>query len=279
MKFVLFTDNLADLGIRDACRAAKAAGFDGLDLTVRPRGHVLPENVNPGLDQAFQIAAEERVEIPMISTFITEADAPHTREIIVEAHNHIRTVKLGTWRYTPFGSLTKQLDEARRKLDAIIQVTRRYSILPCLHAHSGPILSNGPLLYHLLKDFSPEDVGAYVDPMHMTLEGGLSGWEMVLDLVAPWVALVGVKNFIFQPRDRDANGQQRFDWKFAPLADGMAPLPEFFKRLKQLRYDGTVSLHSEYKGRSSFRQLTTPELLEQSATDLRYLKSVLARMR
>lgn len=276
MKFILFTDNIADLSVREACRAAKAAGFDGLDLTVRPRGHVLPENVDPGLSQAFQIAQEERVEIPMISTMIVDAGAPHTREIIVAAHHHIRTVKLGTWRYTPFGSLARQLDDARRKLEAIVQITRRYHILPCLHAHSGPILSNGSFMHHLLKDFSPTDVGAYVDPMHMTLEGGLSGWEMALDLLAPWVALVGVKNFIFQPLERDAHGQQRFEWKFAPLADGMAPLPEFFKRLKQIGYDGTVSLHSEYKGRSSFKPLTTPQLLEQSAADLRFLKAVLA---
>lgn len=278
MKFVLFTDNIADLSVREACRAAKAAGFDGLDLTVRPRGHVLPENVDPGLGEAFKIAAEERVEVPMISTAIDDAHAPTTRAIIVAAHYHIRTVKLGMWRYTPFGTLARQLDDARRKLEAIVAVTRRYNILPCLHAHSGPILSNGPVMYQLLKDFSPQDVGAYVDPMHMTLEGGSSGWEMALDLLAPWVALVGVKNFTFRPRERDGHGQLRFEWKYAPLADGMAPLPEFFQRLKQIGYDGTVSLHSEYKGRSSFRQLTTPQLLEQSAADLRFLKSVLARI-
>jgi hypothetical protein len=39
-----------------------------------------------------------------------------------------------------------------------------------------------------------------------------------------------------------------------------------------------VSLHSEYKGDSSFRKLTTPELLEQSAADLRYLKGVFDRV-
>ena len=81
---------------------------------------------------------------------------------------------------------------------------------PCLHAHSGPILSNGPLLYLLLKDFSPADIGAYVDPMHMCYEGGNSGWEMALDLVAPWVTLVGVKNYTLVPTGRDEFGQQRF---------------------------------------------------------------------
>lgn len=134
------------------------------------------------------------------------------------------------------------------------------------------------MIHLLLKDFSPTEVGAYVDPMHMTLEGGLAGWEIVLDLVSRWVAIVGVKNFVFQSGDRDPFGQQLFNWKYTPLADGIAPLPRFFQRLKQIDYDGTVSLHSEYKGGSSWRRLTTPELIGQSAADLAYLKNVIGKL-
>ena len=278
MQFVLFTDNLADLNIREVCRSVKKAGFDGLDLTLRQGGHVLPENAKRGLAAAHETADQEGVTIPMVSTGITAADDPFAESVIAAAHFRIRSFKLGYWRYQPFGNLTKQLDEARRKLEGIVALTRRYHVRPCLHAHSGPILSNGPLLYLLLKDFSPDDVGAYVDPMHMSVEGASSGWEMALDLVAPWIALVGVKNYTFASTERDNYGQQRFQVRYAPLADGIAPLPQFFQRLKQIGYDGIVSLHSEYKGSSSFRRLSTPELLDQSATDLRYLKQVIAKI-
>ena len=44
--------------------------------------------------------------------------------------------------------------------------------------------------------------------------------------------------------------------------------------LKRLKYDGVVSLHSEYKGESSFRRLSTRELVDQSAADLKYLKTL-----
>ena len=72
----------------------------------------------------------------------------------------------------------------------------------------------------------PGEVGAYVDPMHMTIEGGRAGWEMGLDLVAPWLVLVGVKNFRWLLAERDAQGQLRWRWEYCPLADGQAPLPE-----------------------------------------------------
>jgi sugar phosphate isomerase/epimerase len=148
-------------------------------------------------------------------------------------------------------------------------------VLPCVHVHSGDVLaSGGAILYLLLKDFSPDDVGAYVDPMHMTVEGGLSGWEMGLDLLVPWVSLVGVKNFRWLQLQRNAKGQMEFRTQYVQLADGQANLPRFMDRLREIKYDGVVSLHSEYKGRSSFRILNSRELLDQSAKDLRFLKSL-----
>lgn len=276
MQYVLFTDNLADLSISEALRAAKESGFDGIDLTLRPGGHVLPEQAETGLAAAHQAADQLEMTIAMASTAIADATSPYAEDVIAScAHHGVRQIKLGYWRYQPFGTLREQLDETRQKLERIIRLTRRYNILPCVHVHSGPIMANGgSLLYLILQDFSPDDVGAYVDPMHMTVEGGLSGWEMGLDLLAPWIALVGMKNFRWVPKDRDEHGQMQYRSQYTPLADGQAPLPQFMKRLKQLKYDGTVSLHSEYKGGSSFQQLNTTQLLRQSATDLTWLKQL-----
>ena len=279
MKYALFTDNLADLTIEQTCRAVKDAGFDGLDVTLRPGGHVLPEKAEMGLSAASQIAERVGVTLLMASTAVTDTSSPHAEDVFAScAHYGIRKIKLGYWRYRPFGNLVKQLEECVQKLRRIAVLGRKYDVLPCVHVHSGPILANGgPLLYLILKNFDPKEVGAYVDPMHMTVEGGNSGWEMGLDLLAPWVALVGVKNFRWVEDGRDELGQQRFRSQYTPLADGHAPLPQFMSRLKQLEYDGVVSLHSEYKGQSSFRQLTTPELLGQSTTDLKYLKKIVDR--
>ncbi len=277
MQFVLFTDNLSDLTIAQACAAAKKAGFDGVDLTLRPGGHVLPENAEVGLSEAKRIADDLGVAIPMVSTAITDAGSPHAEAIFASAvHYGVRRLKLGYWPYRPFGTLAAQIDEARARLERVARLGEKYHVLPCVHCHSGRfVAAGGPLLYLILKDFKPAEAGAYVDPMHMTMEGSLSGWEMGLDLLAPWIALAGIKNFHWIPSARDATGQMRYRWEYTPLADGQAPLPEFMSYLRQLKYDGIVSLHSEHKGGSSFRKLSTPELLEQSAADLKHLKSLL----
>lgn len=276
MQYVLFTDNLADLSVPEVCMAAKRAGFDGLDLTLRPGGHIRPEAAEVGLAEARRAADGAGVAIPMVSTAVTDVDSPHAEAIFAAAaHYGARLLKVGYWEYRPFGTLATQLDEARAKLDRLVRLGRKYHVLPCVHCHSGRLLaSGGPLLYLILKDFATDEVGAYVDPMHMTIEGGLAGWEMGLDLLAPWLALVGIKSFRWLPAERDENGQQRWRWEYCPLADGMAPLPEFVGYLKRLKYDGVVSFHSEYKGASSFRRLKTPELLDQSAADLKFWKGL-----
>ena len=218
--------------------------------------------------------------IPMISTAVTDVDSPHAEAIFASAaHYGVRRIKLGYWPYEPFGTLAKQLDEARARVGRLAELGRKYHVLPCVHCHSGRLLAAGGFgTYLILREFEPDEVGAYVDPMHMTIEGGVSGWEMGLDLLAPWVALVGVKNFRWLPGDRDELGQMRYRWEYTPLADGQAPLPEFMALLRRLEYDGIVSLHSEYKGESSYRKLTTPQLLTQSAADLMYLKKIVASM-
>ena len=48
----LFSKHLHFLNIKDAAHKAVELGFAGLDLTVRPKGHVLPENVVTDLPKA-----------------------------------------------------------------------------------------------------------------------------------------------------------------------------------------------------------------------------------
>jgi len=64
----------------------------------------------------------------------------------------------------------------------------------------------------------------------------------------------------------------------AQLWENTLDMAAVARTLKEIGYDGIVSLHSEYKGRASWRKLTTPELLEQSAADLRYLKQLIAKL-
>jgi len=137
------------------------------------------------------------------------------------------------------------------------------------------IPASGPIAYLLLRDFTPDEIGAYVDPMHMTIEGGIGGWRQSLDLLAPWIAISSLKNCKWQEEPRDDRGQTLWRVMKCPVSDGIAPMPDYLQALRDLGYRGLYTLHSEYRDRNSWKQLTVDQCFEQTVVDFNYAKRFL----
>ena len=255
----------------------KRIGLDGLDLTVRPGGHIAPEAAPRELPKAVQAAKQHGVRILMLTTAITDPDKNAEGILARCGEFGIERVKLGYYHYKGFGTLRQQIDDCRKRIERVAKLARKYQVLPCVHIHSGSIIPcGGHIAYELFRDFSPEDVGAYVDPMHMVLEGGVDGWRQGLDLLAPWIALSSLKNASWHQTERDQDGQQRWRYLKCPLADGIAPIRQYVGVLNQLGYRGIYTLHSEYNDSGSFRRLNIDECLEQTRKDFVFVKKVMA---
>jgi sugar phosphate isomerase/epimerase len=275
--FVAFTESFQGWPIPEVCRKFKAIGLDGLDLTVRPGGHIAPEDAPAKLPSAVAAARDEGVRIAMLSTAIVEADPTSEKLLATAGELGIDRVKLGYYRYAKFGTLLAAIDDSRRKLEGVARMAARHGVLPCVHIHSGDTIpGSGAVAYLLLKGLDPKQLGAYVDPMHMTLEGGNDGWRQGLDLLAPWIAISSLKNAKWMETGRDEHGQQRFAPRKCPLADGVARIPDYLATLAALNYHGLYTLHSEYMDGGSWKQLSVDECLEQTRLDLEYAKRVLA---
>ena len=273
MPIAVFTKSFQDRSIEQVCRIFRKLGVDGLDLTVRPGGHIHPKDAEELLPQAVLAAHHQNLRVLMLTTSITQADRAAEKLLTAAAKEGITRVKLGYYRYPGFGQLRRRMDEVKRHLERIARMARPLGVLPCVHIHSGPYIpSHGTMLYELLRDFEPGELGAYVDTLHMALEGGGAGWRQGLDLLAPWIALVAVKNFRWETGRRDRHGQLRWHTRNCPLADGVSPIPDFVACLRQLGYRGIYSLHSEYKGSHSFRNLDTEGCIRQTAEDLKFFR-------
>lgn len=275
-----FTESFQDMPIPEVCGLFQKMGLDGLDLTVRPGGHIAPEDAPHLLPEAAQAAKDHGVSIPMLTTGITEVNDVNERLVATAGEHGIRRIKLGYFRYGELGSLRQQLDDIRRQLDDISQMTHKHDVLPCVHIHSGnTIPSHGTQLYLLLKDMSPDRVGAYVDPMHMTIEGGQGGWKQGLDLLAPWIRISSIKNFQWRAIEPKESGG-RTDWRpiKVPIAEGQADLHAFLATLKRLGTGQLLTLHSEYKGGNSFKDMTTQQCIDQTKVDLSHLRKLLASL-
>ena len=278
-KLGAFTKSFQDRSIPEVCRIFKEIGLDGLDLTVRGGGHIDPKNVEKELPKAVQSAKDAGLEILFLTTEITDPSHDAERVLAAAAEQGINRIKMGYYKYDlkQFGTLKKQIADVRERVEKVSRLAGKHKVRPCIHIHSDAMIpSHGTLLYELIRDFSPEEVGAYVDTLHMAKEGGGEGWRQGLDLLGPWLALCSVKNFIWEKTQRDKHGQQQWRDVTVPLAEGICPIAEFVAALKMLNFKGDYSLHSEYKGKGSFQDLDTDGCIRQTAEDFAFFKPLVS---
>ncbi|MBI4530649.1 MAG: sugar phosphate isomerase/epimerase [Candidatus Latescibacteria bacterium] len=269
MQLVMFSKMFGGLSIDHMGEIIANLGFDGVDLTVRPGGHVLPERVGEDLPRAVEILHEQRLAVPMITTALTDPNDPTVEAIFnVASKVGVTYLKLGYWPYRGFGHLKRQVEEVRGQLRGFEGPARQYGIRAAVHIHSGNYMSAEAGVLAMLLDGL--DVGAYIDPGHMTVEGGLGGWRIGMDLLAEKITMVGVKDFGWY-RVEETTGEVRWRTRWVPFKEGMVAWPEVFRYLRAIGFNGPVSAHSEY----DWRDLSFMELIEQTREDVAYLRTVM----
>ena len=74
LEIYIFSKHLQFLNYKDMCEASKEMGFDGIDLTIRPNGHVNPTMVIDQLPLATEFMKSYQLQPKIITTNIIDAD-------------------------------------------------------------------------------------------------------------------------------------------------------------------------------------------------------------
>ena len=266
----LFSKHLPDLLARELGRAVAALGFGGVDLTVRPGGHVVPERAALDLPPFLAAVREQGLEVPMITTGLLSAADPTARPILETAGRHrVSFFKPGYYRYA-FVDVRQELESAAADLRGLAALAAECGIQLGYHNHAGYL--GGPVwdVARVIEGLDPRWVGYYFDVRHAVVEGGDGGWRAALNLVAPRLKMVAVKDFFWE------KGPQGWRQRNCPLGQGMVDWPAFFAALARGGFHGPVSLHLEYDipGEARAKQENT---LAAAARDLAFLRAGLAR--
>ena len=266
----LFSKLLPDLPAGDLGRALAALGFGGVDLTVRPGGHVVPERAALDLPPFLAAVRAEGLEVPMITTGLLSAADPTARPILETAGRHqVRFFKPGYYRYA-FVDVRKELESASADLRGLAALAAECGVQLGYHNHAGYL--GGPVwdIARVIEALDPRWVGYYFDVRHAVVEGGDGGWRAVLNLIAPRLKMVAVKDFFWE------KGPKGWEQRNCPLGQGMVDWKEFFSALARGGFHGPVSLHLEYEIPGPAR-LKRENSLAAAAQDLAFLKAGLAR--
>jgi len=279
MQFCAFSKHFQSLDADQLGRTMRELGLDGVDLTVRRGGHVEPAQVKSALPAFQETLAKHDVAVTMLTTSITGADEPHAASVIeTAARLGIGYIKLGYWHYEGFGHYRRQEAEVRAALKGLEPLLAENGVKAGLHTHSGRYMGpNAEFALRLIEDCDPATVGVYYDTGHCTLEGGVAGWLMGLDLVSDRLIMVAVKDLAFF-RLGGFDGPRR-GWRdmVVPMSAGLVDWPELIRCLKAMDFRGPLSFHCEYQGHYSFMDMTQEQVIEQTRKDLVYFRSLLAQ--
>ena len=265
----LFTKHLPHLGYKELASTLRALGFEGADLTTRPRGHVLPGNVERDLPRAFEALAAEGIELPMITTSLLSRRDPTARPTLYTAARlGVPYFKLGYYRYRDLANLDGYLSRVKADVEGLAAIAGHAGITGGFHNHSGTYVGSA-LWDHwwVLRDTDPSQVGFYFDPCHATIEGGSAGWEIGFHRISSRLKMVACKDFHWEKREG------KWKIRMCPLGQGMVDYPGFFRVLAASGFAGPISLHVEYPIEAPTEAQRIEREMLAIETDFRYLKS------
>ena len=236
-----FTKELQDLSPEETARVATELGWDGIELPVRAKGHVIPERVDEDLPKMAAALKARNLDLMVLATDVRGVDPLSERVLRAAAKVGARMYRLGALRYREGVPIPQQLNQFRAQLKELAALNQQLGLTGLIQNHSGNGYVGAAIwdAYDLVKDFSPQQLGIHYDIGHATVEGGLS-WPTNFALVKDYIGAVIVKDFIW--RHTPGKGSTTV---WVPIGQGSIQ-PRFFTMLRASGFKGPMMMQWEY---------------------------------
>jgi len=274
----VFSKLLQWLDYDELAEVVKAMGFDGIDLTVRQGGHVLPENIQTDLPKAANAIEKRGLTIPIVASSVNNADNKNTVTFLKALKDTgIKKYRMAYYRYEEGMSVPENLKLLTRRAQELADLNAKYSIHGAYQNHAGPLVG-GPIwdIWYIIKDISPRWMGVQYDIRHATVEGGRS-WPTTLNLIYPFINSMVIKDFKWEFE----NGNKRI--RNVPFGEGMVDFDAYFQFVKEKNISGPITLQYEFPIMSEEEEATLSrtkkidKTIEVMKNDLDKLKAMLTR--
>ena len=247
MKLIVFSKMLQEKSVAELIELAQRHGYDGYDLAVRPGHPVNPDNAAAALPQAQTQMEQAGLQIGMVTgNFdLLTADHPLAEPLLAAMDSaNVRLLKLGYFRFEPQTmDYWEQVDNVRRAFSAWEKLASIYNVKICYHTHSHYCMGlNAAALMHLLRDFDPAYLGAYLDPGHFAVDG--EPFDFGLAMAREHLSILSVKDVLVERVEKNGHGAAKALWVAA--GEGIVDWTAVFGELRRIEYDGFLSIHCEY---------------------------------
>jgi sugar phosphate isomerase/epimerase len=239
---IVYSQNLIQIGYPELGDIVKQIGFDGVDLSVFPGGHVEPRIANVDEVRAFEVMEGSGLSVPIITTAVTSVmDRMSLSVVAFAGMSHVPMFRPGTWPYGTAPNLLQRLGEVQRDLGGLLAVGRQYGTAAAFHNPAGNNVGAAVWdIQRVIEPFDPNSVGFYFDIANAAANGGAGAWEIALRLALPRLKAVTIQDFVWEKQDGATQMTK------CPLGQGIVDWNRFFQMLAQANYVGPVTLEVGY---------------------------------
>src|SRR5438045_3601312 len=154
LKIHIFSKHLQFLNYHDMVEAAAEMGFDGVDLTVRPNGHVLPERVESDLPKAIEAMRKFGLVPLLLTTAVQDANNKTDRNVLeVAVKLGIKYYRMKWFAYPEEKTIPEALQEFQQKVRDLSHLNKELGLIGCYQNHAGNSVGSSIWeLWELLKE-------------------------------------------------------------------------------------------------------------------------------
>ena len=116
------------------------------------------------------------------------------------------------------------------------------------------ILASASAAHRLLCGCRPEDMGVIYDPGNLVYEG-YENYKKAFEMLGDYIAHIHIKNGMLKPEGTDENGVRQWKRSWTPLKEGSADLKKLFRVMKEMNYQGNISVEDFSNEESTYDKL------------------------
>lgn len=241
LKVHIFSKHLQFLNYAEMAEAAADMGFDGVDLTVRPKGHVLPERVADDLPKAIEALRKAGLSPMLMTTAVDDATDPVDNAVLTTAATAgITHYRMNWLPYHENTSMPESLELHKKSIKELSALNKQLNLVGFYQNHAGMLIGSSLWeIWQVISEADPAQMGVQYDIRHAMVEGGTS-WENGLRLVADRVKCLTLKDY------RWTNKSGRSEVQDVPVGQGTVDFRKYFGLLRKYKINVPVTLHIEY---------------------------------
>lgn len=232
----LFSEALK-VDYNDMAPFLQALGFDGVELSIEPGGHIpLEGDIDLHLERAIEAMTGSGLDVPVLSTTVTSVQSKEMRTIMGWG-SEMRVPILSPGQWPNNGDGMASVVKAQREISMLAQVGRAAKMQIALHnATPNFVGSSVAELNTAIRPFD-SNVGFNFDVGYAAAYSQPSALQVAL----PRLKMATVRDCKWT---KAADGSQTLTQ--CPLGEGMVDWPQFFGALAKANFTGPITLRVEY---------------------------------